>query len=169
MSSDNTVSGDVEIRDMESGDVERIGEIAVAAWRPIYEYYREIMGEDLFAAKYGDWEEYKGSQVKSQCRDRPEAVRVATRDGAVVGFVTFSIDRDASVGEIGNNAVHPDAQGHGIATAMYRHVLREFHDRGLEFAEVTTGLDENHAPARRAYEKVGFDVERPSVTYYREL
>ena len=34
---------------------------------------------------------------------------------------------------------------------------------------VTTGLDDGHAPARRAYEKAGFEKNLPSLTYYKKL
>ena len=34
---------------------------------------------------------------------------------------------------------------------------------------VHTGLDEMHAPARRAYEKSGFSLNLPSIMYYRPL
>ena len=38
--------------------------------------------------------------------------------------------------------------------------------RGLS---VHTGGDSAHASARRAYQKAGFTVQLPGVTYYREL
>lgn len=160
---------DLEIRELDPGEIERVGEIAVEAWEPGYEAYRENMGEELFAAKYGDWREHKGNQVKRQCREHPGRVRVAEVDGTLAGFVTFSVDPDSGIGEIGNNAVDPEFQGRGIATRLYRHVLAEFRDRELSFAEVSTGLTGAYAPARRAYENVGFDVERPTVTYWQEL
>lgn len=159
----------VEIRGLDPDEIERIGEIAVEAWEPAYGAYRENMGEQLFEARYGDWREHKASQVIGQCREHPERVRIAEVDGTVAGFVTFSVDSETGIGEIGNNAVAPEFQGRKIATRLYRHVLAEFRDRDLEFAEVSTGLGEEYAPARQAYENVGFDIQRPTVTYWQEL
>ena len=34
---------------------------------------------------------------------------------------------------------------------------------------VSTGLDEGHAPARRAYERAGFEKHLDSVTYCKML
>jgi hypothetical protein len=39
----------------------------------------------------------------------------------------------------------------------------------MRFAMVTTGLDEGHARARRAYERAGFDRSLHFLTYYKEL
>lgn len=169
------MSTDVSVRDFEPADLDRIAEITEAAWEPVYEAYRENMGDELFEAKYGDWREYKVSQVRRDCRQAPESARVAclegeSRDeGAIAGYATFSVDEDAGIGEIGNNAVDPAYQGRGVATTLYETLLEEFEDRDLQFAEVSTGLTEPFAPARRTYEKVGFDIERPTVTFWQEL
>jgi len=37
------------------------------------------------------------------------------------------------------------------------------------YAKVQTGLDEAHAPARRAYERAGFKTRLESVAYYMDL
>ncbi len=37
------------------------------------------------------------------------------------------------------------------------------------YTMVMTGLDDAHAPARRAYEKAGFDKHIENIRYYREL
>lgn len=164
------MSRDRRLRAFDPADLDRIGEITVAAWEPIYEGYRAAFGEDLFRAKYGhDWRTDKANRVKEQCRNNPDRVRVLEVDGDIVGFVTFSIDTESGIGEIGNNAIAPAWQGQGLGTWMYEQVLERFQDRGLDFAEVGTGLDAAHAPARRAYEEVGFDIERRTVTYYQEL
>lgn len=164
------MSEDLVIRELDETDTERIGEITVAAWAPAYEEYRDNLGEELFDARYeGDWREYKSSQVQSQCRANPEQVRVATVDGTVAGYVTFRVNAEKGIGRIGNNAVDPAYQGRGIATRLYEEVLEEFRERGLSFATVATGLEDTYAPARHAYEKVGFDIERRSVRYWQHL
>jgi ribosomal protein S18 acetylase RimI-like enzyme len=163
-------AGDWAIRALEPGDVEAVVAIAVAAWEPIYAEFHRRMGDELFATACPNWQAEKGRQVRHACEpDSPALVCVAERDGEVVGFVTFRADERSGIGEIGNNAVRPDCQRQGIATALYRHALDRMRALGMRFARVGTGLDPSHAPARRAYEKAGFDVELPSVTYYRRL
>ena len=161
---------DTTLRDLEPGDVEAAVAIAVAAWEPIYAQFRRIMGDECFAAAYPDCLEEKARQVRGACEpDSPMLVCVAERGGEVVGFITFRINERTAIGEIGNNAVRPDCQGHGIGTAMYRHVLARMRALGMRFARVGTGLDPSHAPARAAYEKAGFDIQLPSVYYYQRL
>jgi len=48
-------------------------------------------------------------------------------------------------------------------------VFERFRQEGMRYAKVTTGLDEAHARARRAYERAGFNVRQEDVTYYKEL
>ena len=52
---------------------------------------------------------------------------------------------------------------------MYGAVLAHFPEQGMRFAEVRTGLDEAHAPARRAYERTGFNIRHEDVTYFKKL
>jgi len=52
---------------------------------------------------------------------------------------------------------------------MYAAALERMRAQGMRYARVRTGLDEAHAPARRAYTKAGFDIAIPSVEYYRSL
>ncbi len=52
---------------------------------------------------------------------------------------------------------------------MYQAALAYFKDQGIKVVRVTTGLDEGHAPARRAYERAGFSLKRESVTYFMKL
>ena len=161
---------DLTIRDLEPADVEAVVEIAVAAWAPIFASFRRILGEDLFCALHPDWRKEKAGQVRSACDPASRAsVSVAEEGGRTVGFITFHMDDRTRVGEIGNNAVHPDFQGQGIGTRMYRHVFERMKEAGMRFVKVGTGGDPSHAPARAAYEKVGFSIQVPSVHYYRAL
>ena len=96
-------------------------------------------------------------------------VFVAELDAEVVGFVAVRVDANTEVGEIGLNAVHPSHAGRGIGTAMYEFALDLMRRKGARAATVATGGDPSHTPARRAYEKVGFDRGIPSVWYCRLL
>jgi ribosomal protein S18 acetylase RimI-like enzyme len=114
----------------------------------------------------------KGEQIRRACTPGSNArVRVAEVDGRIAGFVTFHVDVQPGIGEIGNNAVHPDFRGRGIGGLLYTHVFDELKRLGQRFVKVTTGGegDPAHAPARRAYEKAGFDRRLPGVTYFRAL
>lgn len=152
-----------------AGEMDAICAIARAAWEPIHDAMVDDLGDDLHDRLSGDWRARKEAQVRRQYETNPAWV-LAVRDGdRVAGFVTYRIDRDRSIGEIGNNALDAAYQGRGIATAMYGHVLGVFRDEGLAYAAVSTGLDAGHAPARRAYERAGFDLRRESVTYFKRL
>ena len=159
----------VVICNLESQDVRSVVKIAVAAWAPIYEYRRMILGDALFLTLSSDWRKAKANQVKKTCLEYPNNVRVAKIEDRIVGFITFHIDQTKRIGEIGNNAVHPDFQGKGIGTKLYRYVLDIFRKQGMQFARVFTGGDPAHAPARKAYEKVGFSIQLPHVEYFQDL
>jgi GNAT superfamily N-acetyltransferase len=142
----------------------------VAAWEPIYAQYRSVMGEEIFRTLYPDWRASKAGQVRRACAAGSGVhARVAELDGRVVGFVTFHAAPPSGVGEIDNNAVHPDAQGKGVAQKMYAAAFDVMRALGVNVVKVHTGGDPAHAPARRSYEKAGFGVSLPSVTYYRKL
>jgi ribosomal protein S18 acetylase RimI-like enzyme len=165
-------SSPLTLRDLLPSDVDTLVEIAVAAWEPIYAHFRETMGDDLFLSLYPDWPARKGGQIRSACdpaSPRPMQVLVAEEGGRIVGFVTFHTDPATRVGEIGNNAVRPECRGRGIAQRLYEAALERMRAQGMRYAKVQTGLDPSHAPARRAYEKAGFDIALPAVEYYRKL
>jgi hypothetical protein len=52
---------------------------------------------------------------------------------------------------------------------MYEFAIAQMKEAGMRVATVGTGGDPSHAPARRAYEKVGFAVQIPSVWLCRKL
>jgi ribosomal protein S18 acetylase RimI-like enzyme len=161
---------DIVIRDLQPADVETVVAIAVAAWAPIYAYYRQTMGDELFFTAFPDWPTEKARQVRVACnQERGAMVCVAETAGRVVGFVSFYAHPSRGIGEIGNNAVHPDWQGQGIAPRLYTHAFERLKALGMRFVQVGTGGDPAHAPARRAYEKAGFDIHLPNVVYYRKL
>jgi len=164
------MSNDIVIRNVKPEEVEMIAQIAVAAWEPIYASRQKMVGDDLFAILHTHWREKKADQIREASKaDNPTVVCVAVMDGRIAGFVTYRADEETVVGEIGNNAVDPACQGHGIAGKMYAYVFERMRETGTRYVKVSTGGDVGHAPARRAYEKAGFDRCIPHVEYWREL
>ena len=161
----------IEIRELRPGDDYHLVDIALAAWAPIYESYRKLLGEELFDVMHSDWPKRKAEHILSACRpDEPGMVLVAYESVKVAGFVSFYPNEPKTgVAQIGNNAVHPDFQRRGIAKMMYQEVFQYLRNSGIEYAKVRTGADPSHLPARKAYEGVGFNIELPVVEYYRRL
>lgn len=167
---DRSVAEGIIIREVKPEDVETMAGIAKAAWTPVFAHRRKLVGDEVFEANWPDALENKATQVRRACSDESTAeVRVAELDGRAVGFITFYLNVKPGEGEIGNNAVHPDFQGRGIAQRMYAHAFDAMRAAGMALCKVATGLDDAHIPARRAYEKAGFDMSLPTLTYYRKL
>ena len=51
----------------------------------------------------------------------------------------------------------------------YERAFEEMKGMGVRVVKVKTGSDPAHAPARRSYEKAGFNVRLEHVVYLREL
>ena len=157
------------IRRAQREDADRCGDIAVLAWQRVFDAWEKLVGPVIFAQHYGNWREAKRAEVVGLVREHPERAIVTELDGEVVGFLTFYLPGTPGVGEIGHNAVHPEAQGRGIGVRQCRRALDIFREMGLTSATVYTGLDGGHAPARRQYRKAGFRLSTPHIRYFMEL
>jgi GNAT superfamily N-acetyltransferase len=158
------------IRPARPEDQETLVAIALAAWEPIFAYFRQAQGDELFDALHPDWRAEKARQIRSACAgDYGLRVCVAEREGRTLGFCSYGVRQANLLGEIGNNAVWPDCRGQGIAGRLYAYALHDLREMGARYVVVGTGGDPAHAPARRAYEKAGFDVALPEMRYYRKL
>ena len=157
------------IRNLRQEDLPFIRNIANRAWREIFKMFKQAYGKELFDIMYPDADELKGKQVQAYCNEHPELVRICEEEGRVVGFITFHADQQKKLGHISNNAVDPECGLKGIGQQMYKAVLDYFRAEGMRYAAVTTGLDEAHAKARRAYERAGFNIHHEDVTYYTKL
>lgn len=168
---DRAGEGKPVIRWARADDLEAIIATALRAWEPIFRERGETLGEDLMRRDRGggNWREKKAQEIRNHCESLPDSVLVTELDGRVVGFLTFHANRESGILSIGNNAVDPDYQGRGLGTAQYEYVLAWAREGGLLYAKVLTGLDDCHAAARAAYERAGFDMAIPHVTYYKKL
>lgn len=147
--------------------IEAACDIAIKAWTPIRAVFRRDLGDELYEAHFTGWQESKRAGVAKNLRSGRGYVALA--DDKVVGFVSYSVNEATRTGQIGGNAVDPECRGMGIGPKMYDFVLNKMKEEGMEYATVVTGLDDGHAPARRAYEKAGFQKNLPSVKYFKKL
>ncbi len=157
------------IRNYIGSDYETLVSIANHAYAKIYEGFREQLGEDIFSILYRNSFESKAAQIRNHVDAHPDWCYVAERNGKIVGFITFAFVREIGLGLISNNAADPDSGEKGVGQEMYAAVLERFRSEGMRLAQVTTGLDEAHAPARKAYERAGFREHKESITYYLKL
>lgn len=147
------------IRPAEPQDMPRIQEIVTRVWG---------IGSDwTLEEKYGaigdrQWDRWLLPKVMSRLWDELGSTLVTEIDGLVVGFISYATDRLRQVGVIHYNGVAPEYQGNGIGTRQVRHVLSVMREAGMVHAAVGTGLNEGHAPARRIYERAGFE---PVIEY----
>jgi RimJ/RimL family protein N-acetyltransferase len=157
------------VRPYRTEDLPTLIAIADAAFAPIWRMYRENLGAELADIEFPNCDTAIGRNVSNHAQHYPDWMLVYEFDGKPVGFVTFMLKPEKRLGILDDNGVHPDYQGRGFATELHRAALGYMKDHGMRYVRVLTGLDPAHAPARRAYEKAGFDLQKPDVTYYADL
>lgn len=166
----DTLRPNVVMRPARADDQPYLDAVRQAAFAPVFASFRSILGDDIYALAQAREDEAQGELLLSLLT--PESgweVYAAEMAGTVVGFVSIHLNQETQAGEIGLNAVHPDHAGQGVGTAMYAFAIVRMKEAGMRVATVATGGDPSHAPARRAYEKVGFTVQIPSVWLCRKL
>jgi GNAT superfamily N-acetyltransferase len=159
----------VSVRRGRPDDVDAACAIAVQAFEPVFEYRRDRLGEACFEQLFCNWRLEKEHQIRRFCNENMSQFVVAEVDDDAAGFGTYQFQEEQSLGIIDNNAVSPKFQGRGVGVAIQRHILNEFRERGLLYAQVTTGLDPAHAPARNVYSKMGFRQSYDFAVFHLEL
>ena len=157
------------MRPYRNEDLETICAIAKRAYDGIFSGFEEQIGKKALDAWIPDAKNSKTAQLTLMAQTHPELLYICERNGKTVGFIMFHLDYKRGLGSIGNNASDPLAGEKGVGNEMYTFVLDYFRKEGMKAAMVHTGLDEAHAPARRAYERVGFNKTVPEVLYFMEL
>ncbi len=154
----------VEIRSANTDDLPGLEDVRQAAFAPIFDSFRSILGEEIYSLAQANEDNAQGDYLVSLFAPESSWLVYAAEVNAIaVGFVSIQLNSETRVGEIGLNAVHPDYSGKGIGTKMYDFAIAKMKTAGMKVATVSTGGDPSHAPARRAYEKAGFTVQVPSV------
>lgn len=158
------------IRPFAAADLPALQQIRSAAFAPVFRSFGELVGPDIAETAFRNIDADQARMLDGICSEgSAHRLLVVMLGQEIVGFVSFSCDPENGTGEIGLNAVHPAQAGRGIGAWMYEEALARMKALGVRVVEVGTGGDASHAPARRAYEKVGFKAGIPSVTLYKRL
>lgn len=160
-----SIKEQVKIVTFQEEHLEDCVRIALTVWDGIHDAYSDALGKELHDAVMVGWKERLADEIAEQQRTRRSFV--AMLDGKVVGFCACRLEGE--LGIVGYNGVDPQYRGNGIASLMYGRLFEEMKAMGAKHARVMTGGDPGHAPARKAYEKAGFEKHLTSVTYYKEL
>ncbi|MGV9877852.1 GNAT family N-acetyltransferase [Streptomyces sp. NPDC003006] len=96
------------------------------------------------------------------------AVAVAEVDDGIAGYVAWSVDPARRKGSVTILAVSAEYRRRHVGTTLCEHAFAQMRSLGAEAAEIGTGGDTFHAPARALYEGLGF-TPLPVAVYSRLL
>ncbi len=145
--------GAATLRPFEPGDAGRIGEIVGQIWSG--------GGDALMEAQFGviggrGWGQWQAQSVLDYFKGENCHTFVVEEAGEIIAFCSYVLDMQRSLGTVGYNGVAPEHQGRKLGNAMMAFVMERFHAAGMRYAAVIVADNEQHAPARRVYEKHGF-------------
>ncbi len=150
------------ISPLEPADIDAAAELVRTLWTMGIASLREKHYHRIIGTPWQDQIECSVREYLSQ--DGVEAFKM-TVDGRFAGFLGFRADGKTRIGEVGYNAVHPDFVGRGLGRELLDAALAELASHGMEQAEVVTGMDPGHAPARAMYLGAGFKPMQTLTRY----
>ena len=155
-----------EVRPYAGQDADRVVELSLAAWEPVFASCARVLGDDLNDRVYPDWRAHQTGAVRAALAENESWVSVD--EGTISGFVNVILDEVEDSGEIYMIAVDPAFHRRGIASRLTGFAADEMTRRGLSLATLATGGDPGHAAARATYEKAGF-TPFPQVWYAKRI
>lgn len=118
-----------------------------------------------------DWAWRKVRHIDDDIRSNAGGIFVyedeGRHDGAVVGYITVTLDREAGIGRILNLAVAVEAQGRGLGRALVEHAMEYLRAEGMLLARVETL--EGNAAGQHLYPALGFERVIRQIYYATQL
>lgn len=144
-------------------------DLSLRAWEPVFPRTRAAVPGFVYDAFYpGGWRARQLADLAAVLDGEPRNVDVALVGTAVAGWVCTRLHPDDDMGEIHVLAVDPEHQRRGIGALLSARAFDRVRAAGLRMVMVETGDDPGHAPARAAYEALGFE-RWPVARYFRDL
>ena len=85
-----------------------------------------------------DWRWRKARHIDEDVAANAAGIFVAEANGAMVGYITTRIDREAGKGRIPNLAVAAEYRGQGLGRKLIEHALDYFRQEKLAYAVIET-------------------------------
>lgn len=160
----------MHIRAFVPDDLARLTALTIDTFGPYYEdHFRPVVGEVVFANQHGAWrEDYRTMVAGLHDPGEHRYVAVGEADGAIAGYVAWTVDPAKRNGSVTILAVSAEHRRQHTGFALCEHAFDHMREQGAEVVEIGTGGDPFHAPARALYEKLGC-VPVPVTVYYRQL
>ena len=158
----------IQLRQLQADDIEAVQDFTENAFKPIFDSWRGLVGGALFERLFSDWRDVQRGHVTTFFNDADAHNWIATVEGVPAGYIVFKFNHESKQGVVDFLVVSPDYQQQGIGTRLNQFAIDQMREQGMEVVEVGTGGDDAHAPARRAYEKMGY-VGLPAIYYYKDL
>ena len=114
-----------------------------------------------------DWRWRKARHIDEDVMANPSGVFVAEAQGAMAGYITTTVDREAGKGRIPNLAVAAEFRGHGLGRQLIEHALDHFRREGLAYAMIET-MAQNEI-GQHLYPACGFVEVARQVHFARKL
>ncbi|MDA2810273.1 GNAT family N-acetyltransferase [Nocardiopsis sp. RSe5-2] len=144
-------------------------DLSVRAWAPVFPKTRAAVPGFVYDAFYPEgWEARQVGDMAAVIDGEPENVDLALVDDVLAGWVCTRLHPEDRMGEVSVLAVDPQYQRRGVGNALMQHSFERIKSAGMSMVMVETGDDPGHAPARAAYEAVGFE-RWPVARYFKNL
>jgi ribosomal protein S18 acetylase RimI-like enzyme len=158
----------MKIRDYQPEDKERLIELTLRAWKPVFEGLEKSMSPDIYEVFVPDWEAQQIQSVNLVCDSEDIDVIVAEKENTVLGFSCTKYHPRDFLGEIYMIGVDPKFQKAGVGKTLIENSINIIKSKGFSLVMVETGGDPGHAPARQAYEAMGFEMW-PVARYLKRI
>lgn len=168
---------EVQIEPYNAHHLDAVIDLSLRAWAPVFDSIQNAMDAEIYQTFYpNQWRVSQQKAVEAVCAAEDTQTWVArvinpaeSSDArATVGFIALKLHSEDHMGEIYMVAVDPGYQRQGIGTALMEFAFDWMKEAGMSIAMVETGGDPGHAPARQAYEKMGFRLF-PVARYFKKL
>ncbi|MEM1081645.1 MAG: GNAT family N-acetyltransferase [Pseudomonadota bacterium] len=159
----------IQLVPYQAKDLDEVLALSVAAWTPVLPKMEREIPDYVYASFYPEgWTVRQLADITEVCNDDQSSVWLALIDQQMTGYMALRVHEEDAMGELYVIAVHPAYQRRGVGAALMSFAFDQFRQLGLAMVMVETGGDDGHAPARAAYEKVGFE-RYPVARYFKKL